>query len=423
MTTRSAGIITVGDELLSGCTLDRHSAWLSAQLHECGYEVRWHLSVGDAPGALCRALRGLPDPPAILLLCGGLGPTEDDRTRSEIAAALGVALEFRADAWGRIEAYFAGLGRRPVAENRRQAFFPRGAVELPNRFGTAPAFRVSPGPEQHWWILPGVPHEMQGLFRESVLPVLLAELPPPPRCPHQEAHFFGVSESVLAAWLFEVLPPGAAERCQVYCGDGDLRLLVPMDAMTGALQSLAQLARSRFGPRVVGTGMGRLPARLVREATAAGLWLAVAESCTGGLVGARLTGEAGASACFRGGWVVYHDALKHEALGVESSLLAAHGAVSAATATALARGAAARAGVQLAVGVTGIAGPAGGSIEKPVGTVFLGVHAAGQERWQRLTLRGDRERIRSLAANHALFALLQALRDDWTPEWQPGSGA
>lgn len=407
----TVAIVTVGDELLTGDIVDRHSAWLSHHLTSHGYRVETHLSAGDAPGALARSLTELPAAPEIVLIVGGLGPTEDDRTRNEIATAVGVDVQFRDSAWEVIAAYFRRIGREPVERNRRQAFFPRGAQVIDNRFGTAPAFRLTAPAGGDWWALPGVPHEMHGLFHEDVLPALLADHPPPRDEPMAEFRFFGISESELDGWLTRQVPADQHSGIHLCCGDGELRVRLdrPWD--------LGTPAHAEYGTRYLGSGGASLQQRVVDEAVAGKATIAVAESCTGGLLGARITDVPGASAAFAGGWIAYSNALKESQLGVSAATLEEHGAVSAHTAREMAHGARAASGATLAAAITGVAGPGGGSDPKPVGTVYVGVAFPGGVCSKLLNLRGERDRIRSLAANHALSSLLRVLRGDTLPNW------
>ncbi|MFQ5654601.1 MAG: CinA family nicotinamide mononucleotide deamidase-related protein, partial [Planctomycetota bacterium] len=424
------GIITVGDELLSGRVADTSSAWLAGRLAPFGYRISCHISVGDSPGELSSALRRTGEGADALIICGGLGPTEDDRTREEIASALGVPLEFREESWRRIVGILQGRGvHSPPPRNRRQARFPAGAEEISNPRGSAPAFRVRGGGGGWWWALPGVPHELHAIFEVEVLPELQRSLPPPLRSDRGEVlHFHRVPEAALDEWLVGMLaeggavPPTAADgpcvdpadalrRYHIRVEDGEIEVRLPPGL------ELAALARERYGDRFLGAGPAPLAQRLVEEARAAAASLATAESCTGGLLSARLTASPGASEVYRGGWVAYSEEAKIRELGVEREILERFGAVSSQTAIALARGARARAEVSIAVAITGIAGPGGGTAEKPVGTTYLGLATAEGACWRLFRHRGERASIRSLSANEGLFALLVAVRGRRPEGW------
>ncbi|MGE3163718.1 MAG: CinA family nicotinamide mononucleotide deamidase-related protein [Planctomycetota bacterium] len=409
--TPTVAVITVGDEILSGRICDRHSAWVSAALEPLGYRMSYHLSVGDEAGALARVLRHPPVHTDALIIAGGLGPTDDDRTRAEVAAALGDDLEFRDESWERIAAYYRSFGREPSPLNRRQAFFPASAREILNPHGTAPAFMVEhPETGQILWVLPGVPHELHALFRSEVLPAMQRRWEPS-AVRLATYHFFGISESELAEWLRTQLPSERSGDYHICVSDGEIE--VRLDPRV----EIAAAATRSYGSRFLGAGEVGLAARLVGEATDRGVTFAIAESCTGGLVGARVTAIAGASRAFRGGWITYDNEWKQRELGVSSDGLEVHGAVSAEVACAMAAGASSRGGVDFAVAVTGIAGPAGGSATKPVGTVYFGLASGRDVYWLRKSYRGDRERVRSLSANQALHALWCAVRGQIGDEW------
>lgn len=421
----TVGIVVVGDEIVQGRIVDTHSSSLSRALTERGYRVALHVAVGDDEGALSATLRAVSDaenPPQALIITGGLGPTQDDRTRDEVASFLGEALEFREEAWERITSLFERLKLNPVPGNRSQAFFPESAREIPNTHGTAPGFFVPRG-AAGWWVLPGVPRELHALLDEVVFPELAELLPVPPPPGGEVLRFFGIPESRLDTWLLEELAaqqvPG---RYPIRVSQGEIDVRLPPTA------TLEARARERFGTRFLGTGEETLAERLVAKAAAAGLVLTTAESCTGGLLGGAITAVPGSSDVFRGGWVVYSDEWKHEHLGVSREILATHGAVSAATAVALAAGARRRAEADVAVAITGIAGPGGAREGKPVGTTFLGLSlaagSAGSEAtlWRRFRFPGGRQDVRRAAVAQALFALWCGVAGTAPPDWCADSG-
>ncbi len=407
------GIITVGDEILDGRIVNTNASWLAATLAAQGFDLPFHLSVGDAPGQLAGVLLSPPSPVEALLITGGLGPTEDDRTRSEMAQAAGVSLELREPAWSHIQEYLQKRGVHPVASNRRQAYFPHGAVEIPNPFGSAPAFLLRRG-GQSWWALPGVPAELAGLLENPVLAMLKKEHPVAAFEEVEVLRFFGVPESRLDHWLTPQISPSARARLHFRVQQGEVEVRLPPGV------SLLEAARQKFGPLCLGLGDTDLATRVVREYQAKGWRIVTVESCTGGLVGARLTSVAGASDIYLGGWVVYSNDFKEQLLGLEPELLAQHGTVSALVAYHLAHQARSRSRAHAAVAITGIAGPGGGSREKPVGTTFLAVAGEAGEYWQRRVFPGDRQRIRSLAASSALLALLCQARGEPPPGWEAG---
>ncbi len=410
----TAGVIAVGDELLAGRILDTNARFLSARLTALGFRVRYQIAVGDGSGELGALLASPAADAEAVIVTGGLGPTEDDRTRAEIAAALGVALEFRAETWEQIAARLRARGVDPNPRNRSQAYFPAGADVVTNRHGSAPAFRVTrPGGEI--WALPGVPAEMESIFEEEVAPAL-ARSGAAPSAKRETLRFFGVPESHLDAWFVERLLPNERADYHIRVHDGEVEVELPSGV------SLAAAAAERFPGNYLGTGGIGLPERLVAVARSAGLTIATAESCTGGLVASRITSAPGASAVFLGGWVVYSNALKSEQLQVPPALLGRHGAVSAEVAVGLARAARDEAHADLALSVTGIAGPDGGTPEKPVGTVYLGLAGPSGFRSRRLSLAGGREQIRSRTAGWGLHALWAAAAGAPLAGWSTPSG-
>jgi nicotinamide-nucleotide amidase len=400
-------IITVGDEILAGRVVDIHGAYLSARLVPFGIPVLSIRSVGDAPGALHQALLEEAARSDTIVVAGGLGPTEDDRTRAECAAAAGVELEWREDWWERISAHLARRGSAPSPRNRRQAWFPLGSVPIENPYGSAPAFRMRLGPAEVW-ALPGVPEEFRGLVEGALLPTLR----PGAAVGEGVWTFHGIPEAALDEWLVSTLTERGLPPTHHICvkeGEIEVRL--------GAGLDLAPLARARFAGRFLGAGAASLPERVVAEARAQGFRLAVAESCTGGRIAGRLTDTPGSSAVFEAGWVAYGNAAKVRDLGVPPELIAAGGAVSGPVAEAMARGARERAGVAVALSTTGIAGPGGGSEGKPVGTVWFGIATEGAVRSGVRHFRGDRERVRQLAVAQGLAILLATLRGEDPLPW------
>jgi nicotinamide-nucleotide amidase len=405
-------LISVGDELLAGRVVDTHAALASSELHALGAQVVAHVTVGDPEGALAEVLRRECARADVVLVTGGLGPTEDDRTRSECAQAAGVPLDFHESWWAKIVERYRGSPVKLSERNQRQAFFPRGAQGIENPWGTAPAFSLPIGAATVY-CLPGVPHEFRGLLTEVVLPELRGRLPD--RSDERVWAFHGVPESTLDAWIVETLEAAGLPPDHHICvkeGEIEVRLRGDFD--------LLPAAREAFGARCLGEGDLRLPARVIAEARRSGGTVAVAESCTGGIISSRLTDVPGSSAVLRCGWVPYANEAKIAELGVDAREIAEHGAVSAPVAEALARGALERSGARWAVSTTGIAGPTGGSLEKPIGLIWFGVAGpegvcAGVRR-----LPGDRNRVRSYGSTQALACLLAAIRGEDPFPWAEG---
>ncbi len=321
----------------------------------------------------------------------------------------GSPLEWREEWWERIEERLRSYSVTVAERNRRQAWFPAGSTAIENPFGSAPAFRLSIGSAEVW-ALPGVPDEFEGLIETELLPALLDA----GAGPIEEGvwTFYGIPESVLDSWILETLSAQcSAVEPHICVRDGEIEVRI-----RGSFD-LAPAARARFGSRFLGVGALTLPQRVVAEATAAGVRIAVAESCTGGRVAGRITDVPGSSAVLESGWVAYGNEAKERDLAVPGTLLIGDGAVSAPVAEALARGARERAGVAIAVSTTGIAGPGGGSPEKPIGTVWFGLSTAEETRSGVRHFRGGRDRVRTLSVAQALACLLAAIRGEDPFPW------
>ena len=402
--TLRVSIISVGDELMTGRVVDQHAATSSARLTSLGAEILSHRTVGDREGALASAITQEATRADVILITGGLGPTEDDRTREEVAAAAGVGLEFREPWWEKIAERFRQIGIDPSDRNRRQAFFPTSAEGIENRFGSAPAFQLSID-DTDVFCLPGVPDEFQGIFEEVVVPLLRPRLAPPDA--EGVWTFHGVPESTLDGWIVDLLASeGRPSDHHICVRDGEIELRVP-----GSFDLLPR-AREAFGSRCLGAGEQRLATRVVEEAAGLGGTVAIAESCTGGVIAGRLTDVPGSSAVFEQSWITYANEAKTRELGVPAEYFEEHGAVSSQVAEALARGARERAGASWAVSTTGVAGPTGGTREKPVGLIWFGIATEDGVVTGRRHFRGDRARIRSYGATQAFASLLAAIRGE-----------
>lgn len=405
----TAAILSVGDELLSGDVVNTNLAEVARALRGCGVRVERALSVPDRREAIVDALRScLVDVGMDLcLVTGGLGPTSDDLTAASVAVACALPLAQHPEAAAQITAYLQARGRPVEAVQLRQAALPAGAEVIQNPVGSAPGFAVRlAGGEVI--CMPGVPREMRAMLAEGVIPRLVARhrLRPTPRRVYRT---LGLREAELAA---RVEPIAADARAREALRDlvVHYRVVAPEVFLTleaGEGADLAELDAAivpALGDALYGIGEADLPTRLVAALTAAGLTVASAESCTGGRVAALITGVAGSSSCFHGAVVAYDNAIKTSILGVPASTLAEHGAVSEATARAMAEGVrAAMAGhADLGVGVTGIAGPSGGSAAKPVGTVDFAVADRAGTSHRRLHIHGDRATVQHVAAMWAL---------------------
>jgi nicotinamide-nucleotide amidase len=343
-------------------------------------------------------------------MIGGMGPTEDDLTSERVAAVLGVPLELHEPSLRAIEERFRRFGRTMTPNNEKQARFPRGAVIIPNRFGTAPGFAIAIG-RAEVVCLPGVPVEYKGLCQEWLLPRIAARLGEVPAA--RVLKLFGVPESHADHAMRPVMDDPANEGVRfgfrAHWPEVHLKWSVPGPDAAARAERIAAAVRAVFGDSVWGEGKDELPELVVARLAARGERVAVAESCTGGMLAELVTRVPGASSVIDLGVVAYGNAMKERVVGVPAPLLATHGAVSEPVARALAEGIRRSAESAWGIGVTGIAGPTGGSPEKPVGTVHLALAGpGGTEHAQRL-YRGDRERIRRQAAFEALNLLRLAL--------------
>lgn len=402
-------VLTIGNELLLGLVQDTNASDLSTTLAECGFRVVRRTTVGDDADEIIRAVREALDRVDLLVTTGGLGPTDDDITKSAVANLFGVTLELDAAYLADLESRFAAFGRSPMpASNRSQAMVPMGAEVIPNPRGSAPGLWLTKD-RKNVVLLPGVPDEMRGIVREELVPRLSERFgsgkPVVTRSRTLRVASFG--ESALADYL-DGIQEEVAPLTLAFLPDSngvDLRLTAwSMEAGTAdsLLRDAAGMLAERLGEKCYGYGdvdMASVVVDLLRERK---ISLAVAESCTGGLLGGRITAVPGSSDVFLGGVVAYDDSVKERLLGVSRSALQIHGAVSVEVAEAMASGVADRLDAGMGVAVTGIAGPAGGSESKGVGTVFISVHHVGKTSTVERRFLGDRALVRHRSAQEAL---------------------
>lgn len=369
-----AEVISVGSELTSGQSLDTNAAWISKRLSENGIVVGWHTTLADNMQSNVEALRIALTRARLIVMTGGLGPTLDDLTRDVVAKVANAPLVLDPDSLQRIEAMFQHRQRVMPPANRVQAMFPEGSRVIANPRGTAPGIWKEVG-DRVIVCLPGVPREMYGMFEEDVLPRVAERFGGGKVTVHRVIRCFGAGESQIEAMLGDLTRRGRDPEIGITASQATISLRLSAsaanaDAARAALVPDAELIRQKLGDLVYGEGDDELQhvvARLLKEN---GKTLATAESCTGGLVGHLLTEIPGVSKNYLGGVVAYSNQAKRDFLDVPDETLAAHGAVSAETAEAMAQGVRRRFQSDLAVAITGIAGPDGGSPEKPVGLVF-----------------------------------------------------
>ena len=409
-------VVTIGTELILGATLDSNAAELGRALAAAGVEIVRRSTVPDRPDAIRAAVAEALQRTGFVVTTGGLGPTRDDETKTVVAEMLGRPLVLDESLLAALEARFQRMGRSPMpAANRSQAYVPEGATILPNPRGTAPGLWVEDAGGRTAVLLPGVPREMRGLLVEEVLPRLVRRAGTTPRVVRSRTvRTTGVPESALAervGAIEETIAPLTLAYLPSLLGV-DLRLTawgLPADEAERRLTEAAHRLVPLAGEHYYGDEDTDLAAHVLARLRRGGRRLGIAESCTGGLVAERITAIPGASDTFIGAVVAYADAIKHGLLGVPQETLSAHGAVSEETVRAMAEGAQRVFAVDCSVAVTGIAGPGGGTPDKPVGTVWLAARVGAGTRTARRVFPGDRDEIRARAAQAVLDLLRRQL--------------
>ncbi|MBO4954458.1 MAG: competence/damage-inducible protein A [Clostridia bacterium] len=399
----NAEIIAVGTELLLGDILNTNAQYLSQQLAAYGVDVYGECVVGDHPSRLREAVKLALSRADWVFLTGGLGPTADDLTRETVAELWGRKLVFDETIWQKIADYFKTRKRTPVESNRRQAMVPEGAAVLKNRCGTAPGLHLEQD-GHHIILLPGPPHEMRDMFEHEVVPLLEKATGCVLRS--RVLRVFGMGESEAAECAGDLMD-GQNPTLAPYAKDNEMIFRITAKAET-AEQAEAMMnpieteLRNRIGDVVYATGETDLQTVVVEKLLQKGLSVATAESCTAGGLAEAITDVSGASDIFRTGIVAYHNETKEQLLGVPHELLETHGAVSPEVARAMAEGIARVAGADIGIGITGIAGPTGGSPEKPVGLVYIGVWYKNQVKAFEFRFAGTRAQNRKSAVRNAL---------------------
>lgn len=414
---RTAAVISIGDELTLGQTLNTNSRSLAQQLLERGVRTIEHVTLDDDETTIADAVTRLATTVDLVLITGGLGPTADDLTRAALARTLGDSLIEDAASLAEVQAWFARTGRPMPETNRVQALRPSKANPITNHHGTAPGLRATLG-RADVYCLPGPPREMQPMLESAVLPQLR---PDPTRAVRTRVlKTFGLGESEIARRLGDAMSRSRGTLIGTTASMGVVSIRMryegPAADASAALDEAEAIAREAAGPFVVGATDHPVGHLAVAALAARGETVALAESCTGGLVAKMLTDTPGSSAAVLAGLVTYTNEMKQALLGVPAGLFntAAQsdrpGAVSREVATAMAEGCRERIGTDHALAITGIAGPTGGVAGKPVGTVFIAHAAADGTACRRFQFRGDREAIRTWSANTALGMLLLGRR-------------
>ncbi len=403
-----AEIVAIGTELVSGQSLDTNSQWLSRELGSLGIPVHFHTALGDDLAENVEALRIAIGRADLVITSGGLGPTQDDLTREALAAVAGVPLVEDPDSLAAIAAMFARRNRPMAERNRVQALRPDGSEALPNSCGTAPGIWMKAG-RATVACLPGVPVEMKRMFAEQVAPRLRGLGAGDRVIVHRKINLFGRGESDIEAQALDLTARGRKPEVGITVSEATISFRIVGEGATEAearatIEPTVTIIYERFRSLIIGEGSEDVVDALVRELSRTGTTLAVAESCTGGMIAQQITAIPGVSSFFLGGVVSYANSAKAELLGVPAELIETHGAVSGEVAEAMARGARGRLHADVGLSVTGIAGPDGGSAEKPVGLVYVGLATGDGVESRRLDIGSDqpREVIRARAAKSAL---------------------
>lgn len=407
--TRRAAILSTGDELTTGRIADTNAQWIADKLFELGVDVVGVLTVGDYPDRLEWAWRQALARADVVIATGGIGPTADDLTSETVAAVLGRRLVEDPPSADRIRKFFASRGVDMPQNNLKQAMVPEGAVIVPNPLGTAPGYRVEAGGKQVV-VLPGVPREMKPMMEDTVLPWLRTEQGGDTYLAHT-FQTFGISESGLDELVAGAVDPSEGRiSFRASFPEVSVRVVVhgrPEEA-AARLGAVAARLRERLGEYCFGEGAISMEEVVGRALGERGWTLALAESCTGGLVGHRVTAVPGSSQYFLGGVQAYANSAKMALLGVRRETLATHGAVSEQCAREMAAGARRAFGADVAVSTTGIAGPEGGTPEKPVGFVCFGLATPDAATSASHQLWGTRDWVKLLASQVALDMIRRA---------------
>lgn len=405
-------ILTTGDELMSGLTRDGNFQWAGQTLTGLGFDVTYHTTVGDDRAVLKAAFATARDRADAVIVTGGLGPTPDDLTIEVAADFFGVELEFNQAALDMMTERFKRINRKVSETNMKQVYLPEGSNVLLNKWGTAPGFS-SKADNTVFFFLPGVPKEFRAMMEEYVIPDLLERNPDMKKSCMRLVKTFGLPESEVAQRLEGIEREGVRLGYRAHFSEIHLRVSTFGDTTSKAEELMDEFLgeiSSRLGHHVfttTGEMLEEVVGNMLKERN---LTLSTAESCTGGLLSHRITNIPGSSQYFLEGVISYSNEAKNNILGVPTGLIETHGAVSAPVVEAMAKGVRNLSGSSIGVGISGIAGPTGGTAEKPVGTVFVGIDCSlSGTIWREFHFRGTREEIKLITVLNTLYMIRQIL--------------
>jgi len=421
----TAEILCVGTELLLGNIVNTNAAFLSRELAAVGIFTYYQSVVGDNAQRLKSALSLSLSRADIVLITGGLGPTYDDLTKETVASHFGLNMKMHAESLERLKKFFAQFGREMTPNNEKQAMMPEGCTVFTNNYGTAPGLAVEGGGKTVI-MLPGPPREMEPMFAEEVRPFLIGKRHDNTILVSKTVNIFGLGESQVEHTLRDLMQNSTNPTIAPYAKTGEVELRVTASgeneaACLGLIEPAIEKIKDEIGAYIYGVDIQSLQNAAVLKLREKNLTLATAESCTGGAIGKRITEISGSSSVYLGGVIAYDNSVKIKCLGVSEDTLAEYGAVSEQTALEMCKGVAKNLGADVGVSTTGIAGPGGGTDEKPVGLVYVGVYflnrATGEEKHRAVKLnlsrnmyKDEREMIRYAASSHALCEILNVLK-------------
>lgn len=420
---KSSEILCVGTELLLGDIVNTNAAYLSKRLAMLGINVYHHTVVGDNDGRLRDALRDALSRSELVIMTGGLGPTYDDMTKETVASYFGKKLMLHDESFERLKGFFAGRNVGMTENNKKQAYIPEDAIVFKNDNGTAPGAAIeqvdSDGILKTIIMLPGPPSELKPMFEREVEPYLKK------RSNHvllsHNIHLFGIGESAAENILREMMETSVNPTVAPYAGDGEVRLRVTAKCESReecerlCNEAIEKIKLTEVGKYIYGIDIDNLEHAAVEALKKNNKTVATAESCTGGLISKRITDVSGASSVYMGSVISYANEVKMSVLGVRSETLASYGAVSEQTAKEMAEGVRKLCGTDIGISTTGIAGPDGGTSEKPVGLVYIGISTKDKTEAVKLQINAGsggisaegREKVRHQAANHALHRIFK----------------